>query len=336
MLLELTQSQLAAELTVANEAIIDLLAAMTRSTDYDAVVADWPHPSTPPPAKVDAVLQLPESERVALWEAVRGDVEFEASLDDEKFAFRFAALPVRTKDAGKRLLVWIYEVAFGQVGFSLPTHRPANRRAWETAFRDANSTVKVCPACLFVNLEERIDDRAAVDLDHYLPKSIYPSLAVHGLNLVPLCVLCNRVAKRGKDPLTTAAISDIWFPYRRAGINDLIVRFSLAAASRDEVVQISAVAGAEARASCFDELFELSGRWSRSLSGIHDSLVGLVKATVEDRSDRDPIARLLRRLAATMKSEQSVTPAGYLSGCYCDCLAADPDALTAFIEEVSA
>ena len=123
MLLELIQSPLAEELAVANEAIVDLLAAIARANaDYDTAIAVWSHPGKPPRANVEAVLRLPEPERVALWEAVRADIEFEASLDDEEFALRFTALSADTREAG-RAAPWL----------------DIRSRLWQSGLRPADS-----------------------------------------------------------------------------------------------------------------------------------------------------------------------------------------------------
>ena len=69
---------------------------------------------------------------------------------------------------------------------------------------------------------------------------------------------------------------------------------------------------------------------------VHERLSNLVKTTVEDITSREAIVRRLGSLGETMKEELSSTPAGYLSGCYCEGLVGNPAALRAFAEEVSA
>lgn len=59
---------------------------------------------------------------------------------------------------------------------------------------------KVCPFCGINGLKPG-DDIRRNDYDHYLPKSLYPFIAVNFNNLVPLCDGCNSDEKKAKDVL---------------------------------------------------------------------------------------------------------------------------------------
>jgi hypothetical protein len=50
-----------------------------------------------------------------------------------------------------------------------------------------------CWRCPFCNIS------AAPDLDHFLPKSHFPCLAIFSQNLVPICPECNRLKQRGPN-----------------------------------------------------------------------------------------------------------------------------------------
>lgn len=103
------------------------------------------------------------------------------------------------------------------------------------AFRAENrNEVTICPACdeapysisagsVYVNSGER---KIEADIDHYLPKDLYPHLACHPYNLVPTCPTCNQRKKKTKDPLQRQAslissrrnLHDIYVPYRQKGL----------------------------------------------------------------------------------------------------------------------
>ncbi|HKO39027.1 MAG TPA: hypothetical protein VJU14_11740 [Solirubrobacterales bacterium] len=338
MLLELKQSPLAAELKVANQEIVRLFEALaTEGADFENAMRAWDHPEHPTEASIEAVLALPLTEREALARAVAADVSFDDSFDDSGFAFAFPALGAETREAGKLLLVSMYKKVFRGRGFSLPANPEVTRTTWEAAFREANPAIKVCPACLLADLEKRIERRAAVDADHYLPHSRYPALAVHGLNLVPTCQLCNRTAKRDKDPLDSDAgpqpLNQVWFPYMQAGIEKLVINFTPSAAILDRLVSLTGAPGAEPQAASFDALFQLTSRWSNRLGSIHERTVNQARRLVDPPWEEEAVGAYLRKSSETMKGELSNIPGEYLAGCYCAWLA-DSSAFPAFVAEV--
>ncbi|HEY2478202.1 MAG TPA: hypothetical protein VGI17_05680 [Solirubrobacterales bacterium] len=345
MLLELTQSPLALELKIANEGIVKLLEALTaEDADYQTAMSVWDHPGKPTKAGVDAVLALPRPEREELWRAVAADVAFDESFDQPDFAFAFHALDESTRRAGRQLLVSMYETVFSGGGFALPVDPKATRTTWELAFREANPSIRVCPACLLSNLEERIENRAAIDADHYLPRALYPTLSVHGLNLVPTCKTCNQTAKRQKNPLGSGdgaePLGSIWFPYRQAGVEDLALGFQLRSANTETLVNFAGKPGAERQAELFDELFLLSTRWSRTLPSIHSRIVTQVLTYLKVHPDlaspltEPAVADVLRTLGSMMEHELSNTPGEYVAGRYCAWLAETAAALSAFVTEL--
>lgn len=51
-------------------------------------------------------------------------------------------------------------------------------------YKELRNTAKVCPYCGYIT-------REVSQLDHYLPKSIFPSFSITANNLVPICKECN-------------------------------------------------------------------------------------------------------------------------------------------------
>jgi hypothetical protein len=99
------------------------------------------------------------------------------------------------------------------------------------AFRDTNKpALTICPACdeqkYSVSAGRKFTNLGAVkiyaDIDHYLPKSLYPHLACHPYNLVPSCTTCNQRKKLDNDPLESASsrnnLEDIFQLYREEGV----------------------------------------------------------------------------------------------------------------------
>lgn len=53
-------------------------------------------------------------------------------------------------------------------------------------YRQIRDSERVCPYCNFLT-------RTVSQLDHYLPKSVFPSFSITAVNLVPICSDCNKL-----------------------------------------------------------------------------------------------------------------------------------------------
>jgi hypothetical protein len=118
---------------------------------------------------------------------------------------------------------------------------PLDRQTVLRAFLDAQnqrqdgngrrSPLKVCPGC-DGRPASICDGKIHEDLDHFFPKSRYPLLAVHLLNLTPFCKDCNQSHKKSKDAIMdndarVAAVrdlQDIYHPYLRPAQPDVEVQ----------------------------------------------------------------------------------------------------------------
>jgi hypothetical protein len=91
------------------------------------------------------------------------------------------------------------------------------------AYLDAQRKIplKVCPGC-DGKPPSIADGIIHEDLDHFFPKSKYPFLSIHPLNLTPFCKDCNQTYKKSKDAIldndpTVAdvhVLTDIYHPYQ--------------------------------------------------------------------------------------------------------------------------
>lgn len=340
MLVELNKSCLAEELAGANLSIVDLLrkAAAATQVSYGEAVDGWPHSGGPARKKVEAVLALPLQDRLALADAVAVDLNFESGGDRHEFAF--FGLAKEARKAGKELMGSMYEDVFGRGHFLLGGGEVGSRRTWEDAFRAANPDLRVCPACLAGLLETRIEGRSAIDLDHYLPKSLYPPLTVHGPNLVPLCSRCNSRAKGEKDPLQDGqhrhTPSSVWFPYAGAGLDEAHLAFELAG-SIHITVQLEGTGEGKQRAENFDSLYLVSKAWSEQLEGVHNALCAELAA--RGATSGAPLSTIDISAELSFKESSAAvtrltTPGSYLIESYCRWLRSDPRVLQAFTHTV--
>lgn len=77
--------------------------------------------------------------------------------------------------------------------------------------------LEVCPYCnrqYITSFQASKKQYVTADLDHFYPQSKFPLLALSLYNLVPACLVCNRLIKRD-------SFGNIWNPYR-AGFADMV------------------------------------------------------------------------------------------------------------------
>jgi len=76
----------------------------------------------------------------------------------------------------------------------LATDRPYTRWDFVNGFAQANEHLYLCSICDATAYRTQVDSRAYTSIEHFFPKSIYPHLAIHPLNLIPICTACNHIA----------------------------------------------------------------------------------------------------------------------------------------------
>lgn len=108
-----------------------------------------------------------------------------------------------------------------------------NRQTVLRAYLEAQK-INVCPGCDGAP-PSIADEHIYEDLDHFFPKSKYPFLSVHQLNLTPFCKDCNQSFKRSKDAILdnddivkdVQTLNDIYHPYQRTAKSELTIRIEL-------------------------------------------------------------------------------------------------------------
>ncbi|QIN81586.1 hypothetical protein GBA63_02290 [Rubrobacter tropicus] len=198
--------------------------------------------------------------------------------------------PESWRSAGAKFLRGFYDSGLGaststfpEYLFSEPSAEPFGREQFLSAFLTVNRELRFCSACDETKhyTVSRTGKRAYID--HYFPKSLYPHLACHPYNLVPVCSFCNEI-KQDRDPLLRktrkrrSKPSHISLPYR--GQSDLgswtylKVRLldTLPPAAFEELKPQGAnylTDGIET----FRELYEVPDRWDKQVDCVGPSLV---------------------------------------------------------------
>lgn len=85
--------------------------------------------------------------------------------------------------------------------FAQSSRESFTRKIFLDTFFDTNSGLCICPICDMTPLRTMVRESFYVDIDHFFPKSLYPHLAIHPYNLIPICHVCNSGAKKALDPL---------------------------------------------------------------------------------------------------------------------------------------
>lgn len=131
--------------------------------------------------------------------------EVEMFLAGPKGRIKPPGLVTKWEQAGVKLLRAFYDVLtdskFPPYIFSEDCKIAFDRYSFLQNFPDSNRKLYVCAACDEFGFQTRMNDEHRAEIDHFLPKQLYPHFSCHPFNLVPVCHHCNGFAKRGEDPL---------------------------------------------------------------------------------------------------------------------------------------
>jgi hypothetical protein len=145
------------------------------------------------------------------------------------------------------------------------------------AYLDAQRKIplKVCPGC-DGKPPSIADGSIHEDLDHFFPKSKYPFLSIHPLNLTPFCKDCNQTYKKSKDAILdddpsiadVHALTDIYHPYQCPAKDELVLEIQI---NPDNSLSFnftahSAIPQDRARLHSIQYTLNLESRWTGDLA----------------------------------------------------------------------
>ncbi|CAN5870198.1 hypothetical protein BH10CHL1_BH10CHL1_32520 [soil metagenome] len=82
-------------------------------------------------------------------------------------------------------------------------------------FTAKNPNLYICPICDASSYRNETSSGTYTSLDHFFPRSLYPYLAIHPLNLLPMCPACNSGEAGQRDPQESlVSITDLILPYQ--------------------------------------------------------------------------------------------------------------------------
>ena len=125
------------------------------------------------------------------------------------------------QDAGALFLIQFYKDLQSKIGFPAALFSDAtafSRQNFLSAFLEKNNDLYICAICDEIGYYTVARSSIRTDIEHYFPKSIYPHLAIHPYNLIPICGRCNSI-HGDKDPFdevksTDRLLGDVFLPYR--------------------------------------------------------------------------------------------------------------------------
>lgn len=183
----------------------------------------------------------------------------------------------------KDFLINFYEaLAKGLSGDIFTDGQKYTRQDFFAAFTAENPDLYVCAVCDETSFRTISGDHYSSDIEHYFPKSIYPHLACHPYNLIPICTYCNRFIHGDKDPLRATDgsrrnLGDIFLPYRQDSLapqTALKLVWNLKDFEPTEITLVKRDANADLRDKiiAFGEVYNIPQRWQGKIHEIGEHL----------------------------------------------------------------
>lgn len=274
-----------------------------------AAIAEW----------VVRLLVIPLSEKQGILEAFDADIDLEARFADGHF--HYLVIPATCATAlslVRQILLNFYSDILAGSGVPpnvLGEAQVLDRQVVLQAYLRANRHLKVCPGC-DGSPPSLANGIVHADFDHFFPKSKYPFLAIHPINLTPYCKDCNQTYKQSKDALEASGVSslaDIYHPYLRPAYQEVRVVVERNPSDGQPRLHLRTDANSHqhaVRLNSLNQLLNLEPRWEgdRSQGRLSTKLeYALTHATQDERkAGHSPtiawFEEKLNVVAATMKA----------------------------------
>ena len=201
----------------------------------------------------------------------------------------------------------------------------ASYSRWDfiNGFLAANDALYLCAICDATAFRTRVDSRAHTSIEHFFPKSIYPHLAIHPYNLIPICTHCNSI--KSDDDLmqlcgATLGIQELLLPYQsqQPGLSQMAyvevsVRTAQVAGSHPLEIKFksaSAIASSASLIGHFKTLYGVEERWNNQLDQIEEQVFRRIQQFLmgdvqmgNDLSDMEFLQERLELLMALTSKE---------------------------------
>ena len=146
-----------------------------------------------------------------------------------------------------------------------------------------NPSLHVCPACDGTWME-KTSTGILGSIDHFLPRSSYPALSVHPVNLLPICSTCNEKIKKNKDPLSekhSRTLPETFHSYIRPAKDIVQVQVGSSWAIIDNGLCT------RNQLFLFPDIFDLPGRWQQDSDEIDRVVRRRIRDSVDAKKDEN-------------------------------------------------
>ncbi len=222
------------------------------------------------------------------------DQEYYNRINDPSFTFSLLPSKSVTHEKAKKCLVEFYEF-LGEgypsvlVGFS-PGSDSFAKNSVVTGYVKTNTDIEyVCPCCDNAFTDSSNANEQGYTLEHYFPKSLYPSICLHPLNLIPMCSGCN--SRKGDiDPLAPSSspviqvlYTEVFHPLSRPVRNLTFLSFSTASSVPNPMKFIAqnSPPGYENSIEAYKIMYQIPDRWGINWRRVDNRITLYVKRALK-------------------------------------------------------
>lgn len=231
--------------------------------------------------------------------------------------------------AAQEFLISFYEWLNPQIpGNLFHNGQSYSRQTALRVFSEQNPKHYVCAICDEHSFRTIYDGHHLSDLEHYFPKTIYPHLACHPYNLVPICGACNQV-HNDRDPLYDVAtgkrrtLGDVFLPYREQALDKNVAISVVGEEDANVQLSLDIVDSTQIDDFCMKlvvlgEVYKIPIRWQDKRDEIEDHLWRRIRqfladdvAVIDALDSKEYIQRKMHRLLAYFEDDLGRDPLAF-------------------------
>ncbi len=163
--------------------------------------------------ELNAYVKCPQLEKSQILADFESDQDYYVRKEDPAFTFSLLPSKSNTYEKARDCLREFYELLSEGYPPTLVGHpsgsNPFTKISIVEGYIATNPNIAyVCPCCDNAFTDSANADDQGYTLEHYFPKSLYPSVCMHPMNLIPMCSGCN--SRKGNiNPLNLSTTSSV-------------------------------------------------------------------------------------------------------------------------------